>query len=119
MPVRVLATPAVGLATARKEANWAKNVKSVQEDWYKLAGTKWASKDGKVTFAVGKGKARSASLARNGAESAARRLLTSDGKPGVTVANISGASMVRWDPRDDGYYGLMAIPTAMLPQHVK
>jgi|TARA_Y100000310_G_scaffold226679_1_gene228853 hypothetical protein len=105
-----------GIFEARENADWSENLDKVPDDWWKRSGEVWTSADGKITFAVGKGRSRDISMARTKAEFSARSLLVAGDKLGLTIAHVSGATMVQWHPSKDGYYGLMAIPTSLLPQ---
>lgn len=102
---------------ARVAANWSDNLKAVPKDWYKKMGT-WTSDDGKVTFAVGQGQSRLASMAEIRASSHARNVLIRGDKiDGVALAPTGAISAIRYREGKKGMvYCLVAIPTSLLPR---
>ena len=111
--------PTARLSSAMDDqANWVENTKKAPKKWWKKEGQVWTSKDGKVTFAVGKGQSQMIQLAQDKAELEARLLLATGGKPHGNI-NVTLYRTVPIAYRTNDKKGiclvLMATPTALLP----
>ena len=110
--------PIARLSSAMDQANWVENTQKVPKKWWKKEGQVWISKDGKVTFAVGKGQSQMIQLAQDKAELEARLLLATGGKPHGNI-NVTLYWTVPIAYRTNDKKGiclvLMAVPTELLP----
>lgn len=115
--------PISNIFKARKEANWEENMadKNLPREWWMRTST-WTSKDGKVTFAVGRGQSRDLNIARDKAALDARvRLVRRDTVAPVVSWELAGSQVIRYKQQTEEDWGgwqafcLVAVPTALLP----